>query len=129
MNCLLLRQIPKQQAAGQATPRLDISSGGPSRRAPIFEMLFCSLASPSTQDRLTAAPAAIRLMDEIEKRYGLLTENPHLYSECQQPLLKATHYRKIVIGGYLMIYRVDSGRNAVIVERYFSDLEDYHEKL
>ena len=80
-------------------------------------------------NELCNTPAAIRLMDEIEKRYGLLTENPHLYSECQQPLLKVAHDRKIVIGGYLMIYRVDSGRNAVIVERYFSDLEDYHEKL
>lgn len=80
-------------------------------------------------NELCNTPAAIRFLDEIEKRYGLLTENSHLYSECQQPLLKVAHYRKTVIGGYLMIYRVDSGRNAVIVERYFSDLEDYHEKL
>ena len=80
-------------------------------------------------NELCNVPAAIHLTDEIEKRYRLLTENPRLYSECQQPLLKAGHYRKVVVGGYLMIYRVDTKKDIVIIERFFSDLEDYAEKL
>ena len=39
------------------------------------------------------------------------------------------HYRKVVIGGYLMIFRVDEEAKTVFVERFFSGLEDYAEKL
>lgn len=72
---------------------------------------------------------AVHLMNKMEKRYALLSENPEMYGECRQPLLKAAHYRKAVVCGYVMIYRVDSGKNTVIIERFFSDLEDYAEKL
>ncbi len=80
-------------------------------------------------NELCNLPAAVPFADEIEKRYRLLVENPNLYGECQQPLLKAGHYRKVVIGGYLMIYRADIESATVIIERFFSDLEDYVEKL
>lgn len=73
--------------------------------------------------------AAIRLADEVERHYKLLSENPRLYGECQQPMLRRSHYRKVVIGGYLMIYRVDETNGIVYIERYFSELQDYAAKL
>lgn len=80
-------------------------------------------------NELCNTPAAMRLLDEIEERYKLLAENPCIYGECQQPLLKAACYRKVVIRGFVLIYRVDVDKRTVIIERYFSDLEDYSHKL
>lgn len=73
--------------------------------------------------------AALHLADEVEARYGKLSQNPFLYEECRPPLLKQAHYRKVVIGSYLLIYRVDNDQNTVYIERFFSDLQDYAQKL
>ncbi len=73
--------------------------------------------------------AATKLADEVEACYKRLAENPHLYGECQQSLLKKARYRKAVIGNYLMIHRTDDEKEIVYVERYFSEMQDYVSKL
>jgi Plasmid stabilization system protein len=73
--------------------------------------------------------AALHLADEVEKRYNLLIENPYLYEECQQPLLRQMHYRKIVIGSYLLIYRINKDTDTVYIERFFSEMQNYASKL
>ncbi|MDD3411641.1 MAG: type II toxin-antitoxin system RelE/ParE family toxin [Eubacteriales bacterium] len=73
--------------------------------------------------------AAKNLLDEIEKRYTLLEQNPRIYGECEQPLLKRSRFRKIAIHGFLLVYRIDEAQNVVFIERYFSDLQDYANKL
>lgn len=73
--------------------------------------------------------AALHLADEVERRYALLLTNPHLYEVCHQPLLRRPQYRKVVIGGYLMIYRIDEPQSTIYIERFFSDLQDYAAKL
>ncbi|MEG1013912.1 MAG: type II toxin-antitoxin system RelE/ParE family toxin [Clostridia bacterium] len=78
---------------------------------------------------LSNMEAALHMADEVERHYNLLLKNPNLYEECQQPLLRTVHYRKVVIGGYLMIYRVDNAANIIYIERFFSDLQDYAAKL
>ena len=78
---------------------------------------------------LSNLTAAKNLLTEVQKRYDLLEQNPRIYSECEQALLKKSHYRKIVINGFLLIFRIDEMENVVYIERYFSDLEDYANKL
>lgn len=73
--------------------------------------------------------AAARLADEIERRYDLLGKSPHIYAECSQPILRISHYRKIPISNYLLIFRIDEQNGTVYVERFFSGLEDYADKL
>ncbi|MEG0759719.1 MAG: type II toxin-antitoxin system RelE/ParE family toxin [Clostridia bacterium] len=73
--------------------------------------------------------AALHLADEVERHYALLLATPFLYSECQQPLLRNRHDRKVVIDGYLMIYRVSELNSIIYIERFFSDLQDYAAKL
>lgn len=73
--------------------------------------------------------AALHLADEVERHYNMILDNPYLYVECQQPLLRNLHYRKIVMGGYLAIYRIDEQNNIIYIERFFSDLQDYAAKL
>ena len=78
---------------------------------------------------LSNIEAALHLTDEIEARYDRLLENPYLYEECSQPLLKQRRYRKVVIGSYLLIYRIDKDRNIVYIERFLSEMQDYALKL
>ncbi len=78
---------------------------------------------------LCNAPAASKPGDEVEACYNRLAENPHLYGECQHPLLQKEHYRKAVVGSYLMIYRTDDEKGVVYVQRYFSEMQDYANKL
>ena len=78
---------------------------------------------------LSTVQAAVRPTNEIEERYQLLLEAPKLYGECQQPLLQQRHYRKVVIGSYLMIYRVSDEQGVIYVERFFSELQDYADRL
>jgi len=78
---------------------------------------------------LSNMEAALHLADEVEKRYNRLSENPYLYEECHQSLLQKAHYRKAVIGNYLLIYRIDRDQNIVYIERFFSDMRDYFSKL
>ncbi len=74
-------------------------------------------------------PAAVNLMDDVESCYEKLTENPLLYPECQQPLLRKRQYRKAIIHDFLLLYRVDEQQKIIYAERYFSQMQDYAHKL
>lgn len=76
---------------------------------------------------LNNVEAVLHLADEVERHYGLLPDNPFLYEKCRQPLLR--HFRKVVIGGYLMFYRVDEDQQIIYIQRFFSNLQDYATKL
>ena len=52
-----------------------------------------------------------------------------LYALCQHKLLSRRGYRKVFIRGYLLIYRVDEVQGVVYIERFFSDMEDFEQKL
>ena len=73
--------------------------------------------------------AAIHFADQVDEHYDKLIDNPYIYEECRQPLLKHSHYRKVAIGSYLLIYRVDDENRIVYVERFFSSMQDYAAKL
>lgn len=79
--------------------------------------------------KLCSPSAAAHLADEIERRYGLLEGNPHIYPKCSQPILRVSHYRKVPIGNYLLLFQIDEQNCTVYVERFFSGLEDYTDKL
>ena len=73
--------------------------------------------------------AALKLSDEINDRYKKLKENPYLYPMCIDPRIKLLGYRRIVIGGFLLLYRIDQELKIVFVERFFSQLQDYAAKI
>ena len=80
-------------------------------------------------EELCNESAAVNLFTEIERRYDMLEENPHIYPICQQILLAARGYRKVVVNGFVLIIRIDEAVGIVYIERIFSRLEDYAEKL
>ena len=74
---------------------------------------------------LSNPQAAGHLLDEITKMYHVLADNPMIFPACSQPLLQ--RYRKVTVMRYVIIYRIDC--ETVYVERFFSQLEDYVNKL
>ena len=73
--------------------------------------------------------AAVELLSAIDATYTRLEETPFLYALCQHKLLSRRGYRKVFIRGYLLIYRVDEEQGVVYIERFFSDMEDFEQKL
>ena len=86
----------------------------------ILDYICNSLCNPA---------AAAKFIEAVEQSYAGLERNPKLHSLCVQPILRAAGYRKVIIGRYILIYRVDDARGAVYIERFFSELEDCAEKL
>ena len=76
-------------------------------------------------EELSTPQAAGHLLDEITKMYHVLADNPMIFPACSQPLLQ--RYRKATVMRYVIIYRIDG--ETVYVERFFSQLEDYVNKL
>ena len=73
--------------------------------------------------------AAALLLDGIGQAYAHLEETPFMYASCRQNILSVAGYRRVLVRGYLMIYRVNEAQKTVYIERFFSDMEDYARKL
>ena len=73
--------------------------------------------------------AAQNLVDELKKHYDMLSQTPNLFEACPQILLQQSAYRKVVVRGYVLIYRVDEDKSVVYVERFFSELQNFASRL
>jgi len=69
--------------------------------------------------------AAMSFLDGVEKSYTGITENPFMYSLCNDARLYKEGYRKIVIKNYLIFYRVDENQKSVFIVRVLYGARDY----
>lgn len=79
--------------------------------------------------RLKSEQAAIHLMDEIEKVYSRLEENPLQFPLCRDYYLASRGYHEAVLSGmsYIMVFNI-TGESVNIVG-IFHQLENYQRKL
>ena len=91
-------------------------------------------------EKLCNPSAAVELLSAIDATYTRLEETPFLYALCFSVSCSVVFYRfidpaplhgyrKVFIRGYLLIYRVDEEQGVVYIERFFSDMEDFEQKL
>lgn len=73
--------------------------------------------------------AAKNLFDKIEKVYIDIANNPFMYAYCNNSRLQNDGYRKAVINNYVLIYRVDEGKNTAFVVRFFYGRQNYIELI
>ena len=76
-------------------------------------------------DHLDNPKAASGFLDSVEAAYDRLTDNPRLYQLCINLALEKSDYRKVVIGNYVMINRVDEERESVYILHFFYGRQDY----
>ncbi len=73
-------------------------------------------------------PAAVSLLEEIEKCYEGLEHMPLMYEACHDSYLKKLGYRKACIRNYILVYKVEEEAKTVHLMRLFHGRQDY-EKL
>ena len=73
--------------------------------------------------------AAVALAEDISKCYDDLSDMPFMYEECRDPRLKTLGYRRVVIGHYVMVYRVDETCHTVYILRFFYGPSDYEKMI
>jgi addiction module RelE/StbE family toxin len=79
--------------------------------------------------QLGNTPAALAFLDDIEKSYANIVENPRMYALCNDERLRAKRYRKIPIKNYLIFYRVEENPKTVIIVRVIYAARDYSKLL
>ena len=78
-----------------------------------------------TTSQLKNPMAALRLLDEIDRRYGLLENNPFMGTEYITQAGRL--YRFLIIGRYKMFYTVKN--NAITIQRFLYAPSDFGGKL
>ncbi|MBU7007691.1 type II toxin-antitoxin system RelE/ParE family toxin [Phosphitispora fastidiosa] len=71
--------------------------------------------------------AAASFLDDVEKSYIEVVNNPRMYSRCQDARLGREGYRKIVIKNYLVLYRIDDEAKKVFIVRIIYGGRNYPE--
>lgn len=74
---------------------------------------------------LASPIAATNFLDQVEKCYDYLKDNPYMYAKCQNNRLEKEGYRKIPIKNYLLVYKVVEEDRTVNILRYFYGTQDY----
>lgn len=69
--------------------------------------------------------AAGDFLDEVDKCYSFLRENPFIYAASSDAQLEKEGYRKALIKNYLLMFKVNEPENAVIIYRFFYGAQDY----
>ena len=71
-----------------------------------------------------SAPTAARVfLDELDELVANLSSFPEMYPLSEEPRLHALGYRKALVGGYIVLYRVVEG--AVAITNVFHESRDY----
>ena len=81
------------------------------------------------KDTLIAPQAAVNFADEVKKCYAHLKTNPLIYALCNDERLAKGGYRKAVINGYIVVFKVDENIKSVHIHRFFYGAEDYPNKI
>lgn len=69
--------------------------------------------------------AATNFLNEVEKCYRYLKNNPFMHERCHDARLEKDAYRKATIKNYVLVYKVDESDRVVIIYRFFYGAQDY----
>ncbi|NLV16663.1 MAG: type II toxin-antitoxin system RelE/ParE family toxin [Syntrophomonadaceae bacterium] len=69
--------------------------------------------------------AASDFLDDVEKCYSYLKNNPLIYERCHDMRLEKEGYRRATIKNYVLVYKVDEAAKLVIIHRFFYGAQDY----
>lgn len=73
--------------------------------------------------------AAGNFLDEVDKCYSYLREDPFIYAKSSDAQLEKEGYRKATIKNYLLMFKVNESEKTVIIYRFFYGAQDYFKLL
>ena len=73
--------------------------------------------------------AARKLWSKIEKKKQYLAMNPYMYPAISVPNLAKKGFRFVVIGNYLMFYKINEAKKAVLIFRFLYGRRNWQELL
>jgi plasmid stabilization system protein ParE len=76
-------------------------------------------------EQLSNPKAAGEFLDEVDKCYGYLKNNPKMYEKCQDQRLDAQGYRKALIKNYVLVFKITEATQTVSILRFFYGAQDY----
>lgn len=101
-----------------------------------YKLYITDLANESLDDivfymihKLKNPTAAMSFLDEIQKKYEKVCENPEMYEPVRDRRLAIKGYRKIPVDNYVIIYLVDNEKKEVEIRDIFYCGEDYKRYL
>ena len=69
--------------------------------------------------------AAGSFLDEVDRCYSYLKLDPFIYAKCIDTRLESEGYRKAVVKNYLIIFKVNEVKKAVMIYRIIYGGRDY----
>ena len=78
--------------------------------------------------RLFNPLALENLKQAVLRAFHVLETSPEAYPECDDPRLRASGYRKCVLGGYLFVYKISEDGNVYVV-RFFHGSQNWQQYL
>ena len=99
---------------------LEITASAEADLNQITDYLGKTLANP---------PAALAVLDEVDRVSDTLEETPELFPLCADPRLAELGYRKAIVRAYILVYEIDRQDQVVRVLRFFHESENYSGKL
>lgn len=103
-------------------------------------MVYDVVISPEAEDDLDRAirylaielgnpQAASALADKVEACLCNLATMPERFSLCKDAVLRAHGYRRVPIGNYVIVYRIDEAARRVLIVHFYHTLQDYEKAL
>ncbi len=98
----------------------------------MFDLVITRLADSDLAEivdyisgELSNPAAALDFLDEVESQYDYLRSNPRIFSVCTDSRLAEKEYRKVIVGNYLLLFRIDEETETVYVLRVVYHRQDY----
>jgi len=98
----------------------------------MYKLILSELAHQDLDDivfhiavKLANPTAAKNFIDELDKCYSYLKDNPMMYEKCRDERLEEEGYRKAVIKNYTLVYKINEDAKTVNVVRFFYGARDY----
>lgn len=74
-------------------------------------------------ETLGSEQAALHFIEEFDRQFALVAENPFLHALSRMPELAARGYRSMLVGSYLALHKIDG--DAVVIAHVFHQSQDY----
>ena len=78
---------------------------------------------------LQAPEAAAKFLSEVQRCYARLSNNPLIYTLCNDERMAREGYRRAPIKNYVFVFKVNEAQKLVIVYRFFFGAQDYPNKI